>query len=89
MRFEFYRSPNGYGWAVTLYVRGKHRVRWNSRKATTPMLWRFIRGGDENCNRAITWTMWPIGMIDVWWETKWRPEGSGICDECKAEMEKI
>lgn len=86
-RLSLHRSQHGYGWSVTLYVRDKHRIRWNSRKATTPMLWRFIRGGDEDCNRAITLTLWPLGMLDVWWEPKWRPVGSGPCDACRSEFD--
>lgn len=82
---RFYRSRDGYGWSVTMLVRGRHRVRWNSTRATTPMLWRFIYGGDEDCNRATTLTMWPLGMLDVWWEPKWRPTGSGMCEKCLAE----
>lgn len=85
----YHKSKDGYGRSWTLMVNGKHRMRWNTTGATTPMLWRFIYGGDENCNRATTLTMWPIGMLDVWWEPSWRPEGSGLCDRCKAEIEEM
>lgn len=78
-----------YGWNITLYIRGQHRVRWNSTRGTTPMLWHFIRGADEDCNRAITLTLWPLGMLDVWWEPRWRPAGSGDCDKCRAEIEGL
>lgn len=86
---EFHRSKNGYGWSLTLIVRGKHRVRWNSRKATTRMPWHLSRGADEDCNRAVTLSLWPLGMLDVWWEPRWRSIGSGTCDKCLAEIERM
>lgn len=72
-----------YGWYITLYVNGKHRVRWNSRRATSKMWPRITKGGDEDCNRAITFVLWPLGHLDIWWEPKWRPIGAGLCDKCK------
>lgn len=85
-RIEFERSQHGYGWNITLVVRGKHRVRWNSRKATTRMWPRFINGSDEDCNRATSLVIWPLGHLDVWWEPRWRAAGSGLCDKCIAEL---
>lgn len=87
-KIKHYKSEDGFGHEWTLFINGKHRVRWNSPRATTPTAWRFIRGGDENCNRALTWTMWPIGMIDVWWETKWRTDEDGMCDQCIEWLEE-
>lgn len=84
VRVEFERSDHGYGWGVTLLVRGKHRARWASRKATTRMWPRISRDSDENCNRASTLVLWPLGHLDVWWEPNWRPEDAGVCDECRA-----
>jgi hypothetical protein len=78
---SFWRSTEGYGWSITF---GK-RVRWCSRKALTPMWPRIYRGGDENCNRAISLHLWPIGGLDVWWEPKWRTDADGPCATCRAE----
>jgi hypothetical protein len=87
MRIKFWRSDHGYGWSLTLHVRGKHRVRWSSTRGTTRMWPRVIRGGDEDCNRAITFVLWPLGHLDVWWEPRWRPAGSGMCEQCRAWCE--
>jgi len=78
MRFE--RSDHGYGWWLHL---GK-RVCWSSRKATTRMWPRVMRGADENCNRSVTVVLWPLGHLDVWWEPTWRT--AGRCDDCVAEL---
>lgn len=75
------RSQYGYGWRLDL---GK-RVRWSSRKATTPMWPRLIRGADENCNRAISLILWPFGHLDVWWEPRWRTYTDGPCENCRAQ----
>lgn len=86
IRFEFTRSESVYGWWVTLYLRGKHRARWNSSKATSRM-WPQVRtGADENCNRSVSFILWPLGHLDVWWETNWRTDADGQCDKCRAEM---
>ncbi len=69
-------SRRGYGWTIHL---GK-RVGWSSRRATTPMWPRLVCGADENCNRAVTAVVWPLGSLDVWWEPTWRTEPCG-CDE--------
>lgn len=93
MRLEFSRSRidwhddgnvTDYGWSVMLYVNGKHRACWHSTRGTTRMWPRVTRGGDENCNRAVTFILWPLGHLDIWWEPNWRPEGSGLCDECQS-----
>lgn len=98
LRVEFGRSRidwnddgnvTDYGWWVMLYVRGKHRARWASTRGTTRMWPRITRGGDEDCNRAVTLMLWPLGHLDVWWETLWRPAGSGLCDPCRAEIEAM
>jgi hypothetical protein len=81
---SFYRSEAGYGWSLFL---GK-RIRWNSTGATSRLWPRISRGGDEDCNRAITIVLWPLGSLDVWWEPHWRPEGSGMCDECLAWVDE-
>ena len=86
MTLEFYRSPHGYGWSVTLVWRGQHRVRWCSRRATTPMRPRIIWGGDEDCNRAVTLVLWPLGSLDIWYEHPYRPAGTGMCDDCNREL---
>jgi hypothetical protein len=82
---EFHRSQHGYGWWIFF---GK-RVRWCSTKATTAMWPRIIRGADENCNRAITIVLWPLGSLDIWWELRWRTDEDGTCDECQAWMDEI
>jgi hypothetical protein len=86
MKLKLHKSNNGYGWNVTLYIRGRHRARWHSRKATTRMWPRVRYGGDENCNRATTLILWPLGHLDVWWEPNWREEGLGLCDTCLKEF---
>ena len=73
-----------YGWTLTLTVRGKHRVRWNSTRGTTRMWPRVRWGGDENCNRAVSLILWPLGHLDVWWEPNWRTDTDGMCEECQA-----
>lgn len=83
---EGYRSVDGYGWSATMLVNGKHRLRWSSRKATTRKWPTLTRGTDENCNRAITVVLWPLGHLDVWWEPRWRPAGSGLCEPCRSEL---
>lgn len=82
MRIDFERSGEGYGWSVTLGVRGRHRVRWNSTKATTPMSPRVRRGADEHCNRSLSFILWPLGHLDWWWEParSWRTVGA--CPVC-------
>lgn len=80
--FRFERYVYGYGWNVLLFLNGKHRARWSSTKATTRMWPHLYRGADENCNRSITVHLWPMGSLDIWWETAWRPEGSGPCNDC-------
>lgn len=81
----FHRSDEGYGWWVDL---GK-RVRWYSRRATTPMWPRISTGADEHCNRAVTIVLYPLGHLDVWWEPKWRTAADGMCDGCKAEFRAL
>lgn len=81
--FQLERSQRGYGWSVGV---GK-RVRWNSTRATTRMLPRLRRGGDEHCNRAVTVMLWPIGSLDVWWEPRWRT-GPGFCPTCTEEYRR-
>jgi len=75
-----------YGWHATLYVRSRHRVRWCSTGNTTRMWPGVSRGADENCNRAITVTLWPLGHLNIWWEPNWRTDDDGMCDECGAEL---
>lgn len=82
---SFHRSESGYGWWIDF---GK-RVRWSSRKATTPMWPRVRLGSDENCNRALSLILWPLGCLDVWWEPKWRTDADGMCDDCKSEFRKL
>lgn len=88
MRIRYRRSDHGYGRSWTLEIRGKHRARLNSPGSLTPMRPHFYNGGDENCNRATSLHLWPLFGIDVWWEPNWRPDGSGICDKCRAEFEE-
>jgi hypothetical protein len=86
MRFEFERSPSGrYGWNVVLYVAGKHRARWYSTRGVWRGWPKVSRGADENCNRAVTLQLWPLGQLDVWWETHWRTDDDGPCADCLAE----
>lgn len=99
MRFEFERAiidwnddgswVDDFGWRVTLFIRGKHRARWNSTRGTTMMWPRLSKGGDENCNRATSLVLWPLGCLDVWWEPNWRTDADGMCDECLAEIGDI
>lgn len=90
MKIRFTRNPDlleagdDYGWGVTLLIRGRHRARWNSTRATTSGWPTISRGADENCNRAVTLTLWPLGSLDVWWETRWRTDADGMCDDCLA-----
>lgn len=42
-------------------------------------------GADENCNRAITFVLWPLGHLNIWWEPKWRTSADGPCEKCRAE----
>ena len=77
-------EPMDYGWHVTLYWRGQHRVRWHSYKNTTRMWPHISRGADENCNRSVTVLLWPIGHLDVWWEPHFRWDEDGPCDHCRA-----
>jgi hypothetical protein len=95
IRLAFHRSlfdwnddgvVTDYGWYVTLLWRGQHRVRWNSTRGTSPMWPGISRGADENCNRAITVMLWPLGHLNVWWEPKWRTDADGQCDACIAEL---
>jgi hypothetical protein len=88
MKVTFHRSP-GYGWSLMLHINGKHRARWNSTRATSMMWPGLSRGADEDCNRAVTLTLWPIGHLDIWWEPSWRAERSGICDKCARELEEM
>lgn len=74
----FERSEAGYGWWL---IFGK-RVLWRSTRATTAMWPRIIFGTDENCNRAVTFVLWPLGSLDVWWEPHWR---TSPCDRCVQE----
>lgn len=76
-------SSEDYGWNVTILFWGQHRIRWNSTRSTTKMWPRINTGADENCNRAITFVMWPLGHLDIWWEPKFRTDEDGICDECE------
>ena len=93
-RMEFARSlidwnddgnVSDYGWWIMLYLRGRHRARWSSTKGTTRMWPHVSRGADENCNRSVTLHCWPIGHLDIWWETRWRTNVDGRCDSCRAE----
>ena len=77
---RFVRSESGFGWWIHF---GK-RAAWRSRKATSRMWPRIVRGADENCNRAITVVLWPLGALDMWWEPKWRTDADGPCAECRA-----
>ena len=80
--FTLRRSNAGYGWDLVF----GHRVQLRSRQAATPMWPRFIKGADENCNRAVTLVLWPFGSVDVWWEPMLRSDGDGPCDVCRAEF---
>jgi len=82
------RGPDviDYGWNVTLYWRGQHRARWHSTKNTSRMWPGVSQGADEDCNRAVTFMLWPLGHLDIWWEPKWREAGSGMCETCKQEF---
>lgn len=77
------KDVRDYGWDATLLIRGKHRARWTSTGGTSRMWPGFSKGTDENCNRAVTLMLWPLGHLSVWWEPKWRTDADGICDECK------
>jgi hypothetical protein len=76
-----YSSNAGYGHDLHL----GRRLALRSRRATMRMWPRLIHGADENCNRAVTLVLWPLGSIDVWWEPKWRAEG--MCESCKEWIE--
>lgn len=98
MRLKWHRSlidwdddgnVTDYGWHVTLFVRGRHRACWHSTRNTTPMWPHVWAGADENCNRSWSVMLWPLGHLDVWWETHWREDGAGMCDDCKAEFEEM
>lgn len=77
-----------FGWRIMLTIRGKHRARWSSTRGTTRSWPGFSRGGDENCNRAVTLMLWPIGHLDIWWETHWRTDEDGMCDDCRSEYDQ-
>lgn len=79
--FRLEVSQSGYGWNLKV----GRRLRWNSRKATTPMLPCLRRGADENCNRAISLVAWPLGSLDFWWEIPWRTDPDGLCVQCREE----
>jgi hypothetical protein len=79
------RSKAGFGWRIDI---GK-RVSWSSTRATTQMWPRVRFGGDENCNRSITFVLWPLGHLDVWWEPRWRTDTDGMCDKCRAAFESF
>lgn len=81
-RFGLTHSQYGYGWWFDF---GK-RVRWHSRKATSRMWPSLHKGADENCNRAVTLVLWPLGHLDVWWEPHWRTDLDGPCETCRAEF---
>jgi len=83
VKIKHVRSNAGYGHQFTLLIKGKHRARWSSRKATTKMPPGIVLGGDENCNRAITFVLWPLGHLDIWWEPNWRTDEDGPCLECR------
>jgi hypothetical protein len=78
-----------FGWHFTLLVRGKHRARWSTTRGTTRMWPRLVRGADENCNRSVSVILWPLGHLDVWWETRWRTDQDGECDTCLDEFSNL
>lgn len=61
------------------------RLRWRTTKETTPMVPKILRGTDENCNRALTLVLWPLGSLDFWWEPRWRTDEDGPCEVCRAD----
>lgn len=73
-----WRSNAGYGWELNV----GRRFQVASRRATSRMWPRFMRGTDENCNRAVTLVAWPVGQATVWWEPSWRDT---LCEKCLAE----
>lgn len=75
-----YRSNAGFGTEINM----GRRVQWRTRKGTTRMWPRVdLRGGDENCNRAVVVVLWPLGCLTVWWEPRWRTAVDGPCEDCR------
>ena len=89
-KIKYYKSPTkGHGRSWTLHINGNHRVRLNSPGSLTPMKPHIYYGSDEDCNRSHSLHLWPLFGIDVWWEPKFRPPGSGLCEKCKAELDNF
>ena len=65
--FTYGVSGAGFG----RWLRVGRRVSFNSPGATTRMWPRLVFGADENCNRAVTLVVWPLGHVDIWWEPRW------------------
>jgi hypothetical protein len=80
--FRLDRSPVGYG--SSLYI--GERVRIGSRNTMTPMWPHIYKGGDQNCNDVLSFHLYPIVSIDIWWRRKQRTWRDGLCETCKQEL---